>query len=54
MDCLQEIEGLDGLHRIEKVKIYKEIIPLETSFLVKNNKQVVVERKKDDGIKGLM
>ena len=47
MDNIQEIEDLDGLYRIEKIKLFKEIIPLESSFIVKDNTTIKIERKKD-------
>ena len=45
MDNLQEIEGLEGLHRIEKIKLYREIIPLENSFIVKDESNIKVVKK---------
>lgn len=53
MDNLQEIEGLEGLHRIEKIKLYKKIIPLENSFIVKDETKIEVVRN-DERAKGKM
>ena len=46
MDNLQEIENAEGLYRIEKIKLYKEIMPLEKGFIVKSYRTFdVVERR---------
>lgn len=42
---IQEIENAEGLYKIEKVKLYKEIVPLENSFIVKDNFSIKVVRK---------
>lgn len=42
MDNLQEIEDYDGLFRIEKIKLFREIVPLENSFIVKSNSSIEV------------
>jgi hypothetical protein len=42
MEILQEIEDYDGLFRIEKIKLFREIVPLENSFIVKSNSSIEV------------
>lgn len=43
---LQEIQNMDGIFNVEKIKILKEIEPLSRGFIVKSiDKIEIVERK---------